>query len=124
MARRGTIAARMVVGTDAYTFDGEVRRGVDHGQRRVRVLRRALLVGVVALCTATLAACGGGNSDGQAKATVTVTATVTPTTTLTPTETPTESSTAGAEPNVGARALRVGQPRVGSWITTTLEQIR
>jgi hypothetical protein len=79
---------------------------------------------VAALLVGALASVCGGKSDSHAAATTTVTTTVTPTVTLTPTQTPDENSTTGVEPNFGKRALRIGQPREGRSITTTVEQIR
>lgn len=84
---------------------------------------------VAALCVVALAltACNDGDNDADAQATVTVTAS--------PDETPgvfeseaeqSDSSSSGSdvEPNLGDDALRVGQPRKGSLITTTLREVR
>lgn len=72
----------------------------------------------------TLTACGGGNGDSEAGA-PTATVTVTETVTATPTaeaetsETPTaEASPTAQEPNVGDRALKLGQWREGTNLRT------
>ncbi|WP_134765706.1 hypothetical protein [Nocardioides sp. 1609] len=76
----------------------------------------------VAVLTLTLTACGGGD-EPQTGPTETVTVTSTPTFLGDPTEAVTETPTEEADPfapNIGDRSLKVGQPRIGTGITTVL----
>jgi hypothetical protein len=82
-------------------------------------------LGIVACLALMLAltGCGGGDGDdtSQPSPTVTVTATATPSETATPT--PSEP-TAAAEPNVGDRALTVGQWREGTGLRSRVIEVR
>ncbi|UUW92507.1 hypothetical protein [Pimelobacter simplex] len=82
------------------------------------------------LTLGVLAGCGGDDGgDSDAKAVETVTATATVTVTPETFESAPDDSTSSAEedpyaPNVGDRALKVGETRVGQSIETTLEEMK
>lgn len=96
----------------------------------MRTTTRAALTTLTLALAAALAGCGGsgdGNSgssaDGAASGEPTATVTVTETVTATPSpeasETPSEEATPTAqEPNVGDRALKIGQWREGTQVRT------
>lgn len=89
-------------------------------------MRSLVSVVVLVLLAAGCSSDGDSDSGGEPAPAVTVTQTVeVPTPTSDPTEAqePTESEDPFA-PNVGDRALKVGEPRVGSATTTTLLEVR
>jgi hypothetical protein len=83
-------------------------------------LSRGTVAGATALLLLT--GCGGGEAAPNAQPTVTVTVTPTP---LEATELSDPTPSAGSfEPNVGERALKIGEPRQGSAVRTTLREVR
>lgn len=82
---------------------------------------------VVSTAVLVLTGCGGGNSEDSSEPSPTVTVTVTATPTAAPPETgtPTPSGpTTAAEPNVGDRALTVGQWREGTGLRSRVIEVR
>lgn len=79
-----------------------------------------IAIGIAALAF-SLAACGGGDSGESAQATVTVTTTPTPFEESSPPETIDADPYA---PNLGDRALKVGQKRVGKEVSTRLIEVK
>ena len=77
------------------------------------------------LLPALLTGCGGGDSDESSEPSPTVTVTVTATAAPSEAATPTQSEpTAAAEPNVGDRALTVGQWREGTGLRSRVIEVR
>lgn len=85
------------------------------------MMRRFAIAAVATLLTLGATACG--DEDGQPTATATKTVTASPGSSASESPTPTESDDPFA-PNVGDRALKVGQARVGQSFATTLRQVK
>lgn len=80
---------------------------------------------LVPLLSVTLAACGGGGGQAQEEPASTASASPTPTASANASESPTASESVDPyAPNIGDRALKVGQAREGEGVVTRVTEYR